>query len=80
MKKANSFLVIVLLQIFVGTMPALGYVCPQGTTESTDDPLIVSAKQDAVNEWPRFLGSQINGIAQRSCRYCGSPTLRKDTR
>ena len=44
-------------------MPALGYVFPQGPTESTDDPSIVSAKQDAVNEWPRFLGSQINGIS-----------------
>ena len=63
MKKTNTFLTAVLLQIFVGTMPALGYVFPQGTTASTDDPSIVSAKQDAVNEWPRFLGSQINGIS-----------------
>ncbi len=67
MKKANAFLAAVLLQMLclgILTTPVLGYVFPQGPTASKDDSPIVSAKRETVNEWPRFLGSQINGISQ----------------
>ena len=67
MKKANAFLAAVLLQMLclcILPTPLLGYVLPQGPTAPKDDSSIVSAKQDTVNEWPRFLGSQINGISQ----------------
>ena len=52
-----------MLLIWIGAAPASGYVCWQTPKVSTADTPIVSAKQDSVNQWPRFLGSQINGIS-----------------
>ncbi len=67
MKKANSFRAAVLFQMLclcILTTPVLGFVFPQGPTASNGDSTIVSTKQDAENDWPRFLGSQINGISE----------------
>lgn len=56
----------ILVQICVGTTLALGCVCLQDPSISSADPSIVSTNQDAVNEWPRFLGSQIDGKSENS--------------
>ena len=68
MKNVNKLWASVLLQIWIGGASALGCVCLQEPAVPKGDFSIVSAKQAAENEWPRFLGSQINGISN-------SPTL-----
>lgn len=80
MNKTNKLLAavlvpVVLVQICMGTTGAFGCVCPQDASTSPADPPIVSTNQDAVNEWPRFLGSQIDGKSENSALPHG---IRKD--
>jgi hypothetical protein len=63
MNVTRKFLLNVSLHLSLMAQSFLAYAMPQSVPSTPPAPTVVPVKQYAVNEWPRFLGSQIDGIS-----------------